>query len=77
MKEIAIKETFEKVPEAKFLLDLHDANFFYVPVNRGAELHERLDATLNEVDYQKYWGFQLAIPLPYESKRGKTFAEVK
>lgn len=77
MKEIAIKETYQKVPEAKFLLDLHDANFFYIPVDRAEELHTRLDAALNEIDYQKYWGFELAIPLPYESKRGKTFAEVK
>lgn len=77
MKEIAIKETFEKVPEAIFLLDLHDANFFYVPIDKAAELHERLDRTLNEIDYSVYWGFEPAIPLPYESKRGKTFAEVK
>lgn len=77
MKEIAIKETFEKVPEAIFLLDLHDANFFYVPKGMGAELHKRLDDALNNIDYSKYWGFVPAIPLPYESKRGLTFAEVK
>lgn len=77
MKEIAILETFEKVPEAKFLLDLHDANFFYVPINKAKELHARLDDALNTIDYKKYWGFEPAIPLPYESKRGKTFAEVK
>ncbi|AAX84882.1 possible DNA polymerase subunit [Xanthomonas phage Xp15] len=77
MKEIAIKETFEKVPEALFLLDLHDANFFYVPSVNAVDLHEKLDHTLNTIDYEKYWGFKLEIELPYESKRGKTFAEVK
>jgi DNA polymerase I-like protein with 3'-5' exonuclease and polymerase domains len=77
MKEIAIKETFEKVPEAIFVLDLHDANFFFVPEGMAAKLHERLDDVLNGIDYEKYWGFQLPIALPYESKRGKTFAEVK
>lgn len=77
MKEIAIKETFDKVPEARFLLDLHDANFFYIPEHMADELHTRLDSALNDIDYSKYWGFELAIPLPYESKRGKTFAEVK
>lgn len=77
MKEIAIKETFEKVPEAIFLLDLHDANFFYVPIDTAPQLHKRLDDTLNGIDYSQYWGFEPAIPLPYESKRGKTFAEVK
>ena len=77
MKEIAILETYEKVPEAKFLLDLHDANFFYVPSDQAKELHSRLDDALNTIDYSTYWGFEPAIPLPYESKRGKTFAEVK
>ena len=59
------------------MLDLHDANFFYVKKGDGARLHEKLDAVLNGIDYSKYWNFQLAIPLPYESKRGLTFAEVK
>lgn len=77
MKEIAILETYEKVPEAIFLLDLHDANFFYVKIVDGPRLHKELDYVLNNVDYSKYWGFELSIPLPYESKRGKTFAEVK
>lgn len=77
MKEIAIKETFEKVPEAIFVLDLHDANFFYVPKDTAPQLHARLDEALNGVDYSKYWGFVPPISLPYESKRGKTFAEVK
>ena len=77
MKEIAIKETFEKVPEAIFVLDLHDANFFFVPESQASELHVRLDAALNDIDYSKYWGFKLPITLPYESKRGRTFAEVK
>lgn len=77
MKEIAIVETFEKVPEAIFVLDLHDANFFYVPEARASELHAKLDQTLNGINYETYWQFKLPIPLPYESKRGLTFAEVK
>lgn len=77
MKEIAIKETFDKVPEAIFVLDLHDANFFYVPEDQAERLHSDLDRVLNGIDYSKYWGFVPAIELPYESKRGKTFAEVK
>lgn len=77
MKEIAIVETFDKVPEALFVLDLHDANFFYVKKEDAARLHGELDQVLNGIDYQKYWGFELPIDLPYESKRGLTFADVK
>lgn len=77
MKEIAILETYEKVPEALFVLDLHDANFFFVKKGDGARLHKELDDVLNGIDYQKYWGFEMPIDLPYESKRGATFADVK
>lgn len=76
MKEIAIKETFDKVPDAIFCLDLHDASFFFIK-DDADHLIKELDDTLNRIDYEKYWGFKPCIPLPYESKCGKTFAEVK
>jgi DNA polymerase I-like protein with 3'-5' exonuclease and polymerase domains len=77
MKEIAIYETFTKVPDALFALDLHDANFFYVPENRLTELASELDQVLNNIDYSKYWGFEPVIELPYESLSGSSFADVK
>lgn len=77
MKEIAIAETYIKVPEAKFVLDLHDANFFYVPEVGYDEICAKLDYVLNNIDYTPYWGFTPSIPLPYESAGGYTFADVK
>ena len=77
MKEIAIHETFQKVPEALFALDLHDANFFYVPEHQTTELKSRLDEVLNTIDYSIYWGFKPEIDLPYESATGSSFADVK
>lgn len=77
MKEIAIKETFEKVPEAKFALDLHDANFFYVDQDIIVDVAKTLDHTLNTIDYSKYWGFNPEIPLEYESMYGHNLADVK
>lgn len=77
MKEIAIVETFTKVDDAKFCLDLHDASFFYVPTEKLAEKTKELDRVLNTIDYEKYWGFKPSIPLPYESKFGDNFSKVK
>lgn len=77
MKEIAIAETYVKVPEAKFILDLHDASFFYVKAENSKETCDKLDDTLNGIDYTPYWGFTPVIKLPYDSKFGKSFAEVK
>lgn len=77
MKEIAILETYKKVDGAKFCLDLHDANFFYVPTEMLETKRKELDQVLNTIDYEKYWGFKPAISLPYESKFGDNFSKVK
>lgn len=77
MKEIAIAETYQKVPDAFFALDLHDASFFWVPEDRVKEVSAQLDHVLNNIDYAPYWGFTPAIPLPYESNYGNSIADVK
>lgn len=75
MKNIAIAEVFDKVPdEATFILDLHDATFYYVPED---ETGKKIDHTLANIDYKQYWGFEIPIPLPYDSKLGNSWAEVK
>lgn len=77
MKEVAIVETFVREPRAKFALDLHDASFFYVPIEIAKEVNDHLDVILNTIDYEPYWNFKPEIPLPYESKFGMSFADVK
>lgn len=77
MKEIAILETFQKVKDAKFCLDLHDANFFYVRKEIIEEKSKELDKVLNSIDYEQYWGFKPEIALPYESNFGFNFKDVK
>lgn len=77
MKEIAIAETYEKVSDANFCLDLHDASFFYVPEELLKSKAKELDNVLNTIDYKPYWGFSPSIPLPYESKFGDNFSKVK
>lgn len=77
MKEIAIAELFEKVPEFIFALDLHDASFGYVEIDKAKEIHQKAEEVLNSIDYEPYWGFKPDIPLPYDGKQGNSFAEVK
>lgn len=77
MKEIAIVETYNKNPDALFSLDLHDASFFYVKEDDVTRVAAEIDDTLNGIDYKPYWGFTPSVPLPYESKFGINFSEVK
>lgn len=74
MKNIAITEVFNQVPEVTFILDLHDATFYYIP---DKSYGTRIDKVLSTIDYQKHWGFVPPIALPYDSKMGNSWAEVK
>lgn len=76
-KNIAIAEVHEKVPEADFCLDLHDATFYWVPEDTCQELKAAIDKTLDSIDYSKYWGFTPNVKLPFESMMGDSFADVK
>lgn len=77
MKEIAICELKKKVPEFIFALDLHDASFGYMKKEHSKEIFEAAENCLNNIDYQRYWGFKNPISLPYDGMRGVNFAEVK
>ena len=77
MKEIAIAEMYHKNPHCQFALDLHDASFMYVKEEDIKQKAKELDRTLDKIDYSKYWGFTPSIPLPYESKFGVNFSQVK
>lgn len=77
MKEIAISELRNKVPEFVFALDLHDASFGYMKDENSKQIYAECETVLNNIDYSKYWGFEIPIPLPYDGKFGSTFADVK
>ena len=77
MKEIAISELSKNIPAATFALDLHDASFFYMREDSAKEIFESAESHLNNIDYEKYWGFKSPIPLPYEGGYGYDFSEIK
>lgn len=77
MKEVAISVMTRKVPEAFFVLDLHDATFNFAPLDRLEEMEKDLRGCLNAIEYEGFWGFEPPIPLPYESATGRNFGEVK
>ena len=77
MKNIAIKELDERFDDVMFLLDLHDADFSIAPLDVIEQrFHESIEC-LNNIDYEKYWGFKPPIPLPYEGGFGLNFGDVK
>lgn len=77
MKEIAISVAFNKMPEVIFALDLHDASFNFTKLDKIKEVEKELADCLNKIDYEGFWGFTPAIPLPYEGGSGSNFGELK
>lgn len=77
MKEVAISALAEQFPEFHFALDLHDASFGYVDSDISTRIFKEMEEFLNNIDYTRYWGYKPEIPLPYDGKMGKTFADVK
>lgn len=77
MKNIAIAEIHDYSSDVHFSLDLHDASFVWVPEG-DVERHKRgIDEVLENIDYEKYWGFKPDIPLLYESMVGNNFSDIK
>ena len=77
MKEIMISVLAKKMPETLLSLDLHDATFNFARLDHLKETEEAMVECLNDIDYSSFWGFDLPIPLPYESASGITFGGVK
>ena len=77
MKEIAISVIMNTTPEAMFSLDLHDAGFFFAPLQSIEEIKADILQTLNDIDYEAFWGREIPIPLTYEGGSGLNFGEVK
>jgi DNA polymerase I-like protein with 3'-5' exonuclease and polymerase domains len=74
-KLIALATVSKKIPEAKFVLDLHDASFFVVP---NQECHREIGRVLNSIEYGPAWcNVNCNVPLPFEGKFGKSFKDVK
>lgn len=74
-KLIALATVSKKVPEARFIMDLHDASFFLVP---SKECHDEVGHVLNTIRYSDYWTqVPCNIPLPFDGKFGRSFRDVK
>lgn len=59
--------------QIKFAWDLHDGLYFYVPDEVLSEAVPTMHRMLNELPYEKAWGFKPPIPMPWDCKVGKSW----
>jgi DNA polymerase-1 len=62
---------------AYFAWELHDGIYFYVPDAMVPRAAVEIKAILDNLPYQKAWGFTPSIPLPWDCKAGKSWGNLK
>jgi len=62
---------------AQFLLDLHDGLYFLVPDEELDEFIPNARYLLNNLPYEKAWGYTPSIPLPFDCKVGKSWGSLE
>jgi len=62
---------------AYFALELHDGLFFYIPKAKTAQAIPRIKQMLDNLPYERAWGFKPPIPLPFDCKVGGSWGALK
>lgn len=76
-KNLAISLIARKFPEARFVLDLHDGIWYYLPEDHAQELARDMRDYLNQTNWSKLWNKEILLPLPFDAKIGPSFGEVR
>lgn len=74
---LAVIKPYLRQIGARFAWDLHDGIYLYVPDDKVHEAAEQIKLLLDNLPYQKAWGFSPSIPLPWDCKSGKSWANLK
>jgi DNA polymerase-1 len=62
---------------AQFAWDLHDGIYFYVPDEHVERAAVEVKHLLDNLPYQRAWGFTPPIPMPWDCKVGKSWGTLK
>lgn len=61
----------------RFMFDLHDGLYLAIPKRIASEACIRIKFILDNLPYQKAWGFTPPIPMPWDCKRGLAWGRLK
>lgn len=77
MKELAVAVVSAKHPQMLYGFDLHDALFMYKPKTLGLDILRDVKQSLNDLDYQKYWGWTPSVDLIWEGEYGPSWGKME
>lgn len=76
-KDLAIQQINKLFPEFEFMIDLHDGLFYEVKQEVTTERILECREMLNNLDYEKWWGFKSPIPLLWDASVGSRWSTLK
>lgn len=74
---LAVLRPYLSKINARFAWDLHDGIYFYVPDDKVKRAVQDMRRMLNNLPYEKAWGFSPPIPMLWDSKAGKSWGNLK
>lgn len=63
--------------DVKFGWDLHDGLYFFIPKANTQTFMSRAKKILDNLPYEKVWGFKPPIPLPWDAKVGGSWGSLR
>lgn len=78
MKNLAISYIYKTYPEVEFAWDLHDGLFYWIPkTKQGIELALDIRNALDNLDYEKYWGYRPGLKFTWDCSVGSSWANMR
>lgn len=70
---LAVLKPYIREHNIRFAWDLHDGLYFYVPRASVERAMVDMKQILDNLPYERAWGFTPPIPLPWDAKRGSSW----
>jgi DNA polymerase I-like protein with 3'-5' exonuclease and polymerase domains len=63
--------------DGRFLFDLHDGLYMVLPTDKRAKAVDVMKPVLDNLPYDREWGFTPPIPMPWDCKVGRAWGRLK
>ena len=74
---LAVLRSYLDAERIKFAFELHDGLFFFIPKAKTAKAMPTIKKMLDNLPYQRAWGFTPPIPMPFDAKVGGSWGALQ
>ena len=74
---LAVLRSYLNSERIHFAWDLHDGLYFFIPKSKTAKAMPTIKKMLDNLPYEKAWGFTPPIPMPFDAKVGGSWGALQ